>query len=413
MKYVLSLLACLFLSVIPVSAQTGYTITDLGTLGGTQSQGFGINSLGQVAGYSTLSGDTVGHAFIYSAGKMTDLGTFGGASSIGYGIDDSGQVVGSADLQSPSPTPHAFLYTTAGRMIDLGTLGGLTSVAYAINNAGQVTGQADTGTLKTHAFLYNGSSMLDIGTLPCNCVFDLGSDNYSAGVAISALGQVTGQWNSDVFLYSPTSTIVDLVQGGARQAAGRGINNSGQIAGSYSTPTRASLHGFLYSSGTLVDLSYPDGPSWGFAINNSGQVVGQAFKGAAFQAFFYTASSGMVDLNTFLPTGSNWTLTSANAINDAGQITGCGTINGETHAFLLTPPPTQQLANLVNALNVPAPLKNSLLNFVQNISSIPSGQQAVLKSQLQTFVSVLKNSGLPTTQTAPLINVANALIAML
>jgi len=30
-------------------------------------------------------------------------------------------------------------------------------------------------------------------------------------------------------------------------------------------------------------------------------------------------------------------LTSANAINDNGQITGQGTMNGEVHAFLLTP----------------------------------------------------------------------------
>jgi hypothetical protein len=33
---------------------------------------------------------------------------------------------------------------------------------------------------------------------------------------------------------------------------------------------------------------------------------------------------------------SGWTLESADAINDAGQITGYGFINGQTHAFLLT-----------------------------------------------------------------------------
>ncbi|MGA2696202.1 MAG: hypothetical protein ABSE92_09070 [Terriglobales bacterium] len=32
-----------------------------------------------------------------------------------------------------------------------------------------------------------------------------------------------------------------------------------------------------------------------------------------------------------------WTLSTAYAINNSGQITGYGTINGENHAYLLTP----------------------------------------------------------------------------
>ena len=43
------------------------------------------------------------------------------------------------------------------------------------------------------------------------------------------------------------------------------------------------------------------------------------------------------DLNNYLLNGAGWTLQYAEAINNAGQITGYGTINGQTHAFLLTP----------------------------------------------------------------------------
>jgi hypothetical protein len=39
------------------------------------------------------------------------------------------------------------------------------------------------------------------------------------------------------------------------------------------------------------------------------------------------------------PTGSGWVLYEAHAINDAGEIVGSGTINGQEHAFLLTPVP--------------------------------------------------------------------------
>ncbi len=46
-------------------------------------------------------------------------------------------------------------------MQDLGTLGGLDSQGYAINNQGQVVGKSSLpGDEVTHAFLYDGSSML-------------------------------------------------------------------------------------------------------------------------------------------------------------------------------------------------------------------------------------------------------------
>jgi len=42
-------------------------------------------------------------------------------------------------------------------------------------------------------------------------------------------------------------------------------------------------------------------------------------------------------LNTSIPTGSGLILTTASAINDAGQISGTGLYNGRTRAFLLAP----------------------------------------------------------------------------
>jgi probable HAF family extracellular repeat protein len=45
----------------------------------------------------------------------------------------------------------------------------------------------------------------------------------------------------------------------------------------------------------------------------------------------------MMDLNDLIPGGSGWTLIEAASIDGSGQIVGFGTINGQTHAFLLTP----------------------------------------------------------------------------
>ena len=44
-------------------------MADLGTLGGTFSDANAINSLGQVAGESSVTGSTASHAFIYVRGE--------------------------------------------------------------------------------------------------------------------------------------------------------------------------------------------------------------------------------------------------------------------------------------------------------------------------------------------------------
>ena len=49
-------------------------------------------------------------------------------------------------------------------------------------------------------------------------------------------------------------------------------------------------------------------------------------------------SSTAAGANSLLPNGAAWTLTEAFDINNNGQIVGRGTINGETHAFLMTIP---------------------------------------------------------------------------
>jgi probable HAF family extracellular repeat protein len=157
---------CVFLLLVPATC-TGqnYAITDLGTLGGSSSIGYGINASGQVTGYSLTTGN-IADAFLYTGGKMIDLETTLGSGSIGYGINASGQVTG---LWNPAGAigQHAFLYT-GGKVIDLGTLGGYESIGYGINASGQVTGvSVITGDIAAHAFLYPGpgGKMIDLRTL--------------------------------------------------------------------------------------------------------------------------------------------------------------------------------------------------------------------------------------------------------
>ena len=99
--------------------------------------------------------------------RLTEL-TLGGEFSRGNAINASGQVAGDSFTTTSGFSPHAFLWDGT-RMVDLGTLGtGANSGSTALNDSGQVTGIAYTsvgGNAVYHAFLWDGTTMQDLGTL--------------------------------------------------------------------------------------------------------------------------------------------------------------------------------------------------------------------------------------------------------
>ena len=159
----------LLLAVVVENARgvVQYNVTDLGTLGGTQSQAWAINDNGLVVGFA--EGAHGRHGFLYNGSTMQDLGTLGGTDYDGSdarSINSSGSIVGFAETSAG--TQDAYLYN-GSTMTNLGTLGGtashtMESRAYGINDSGQVVGWALT-TNGSHAFLYNGTTMKDLGTL--------------------------------------------------------------------------------------------------------------------------------------------------------------------------------------------------------------------------------------------------------
>jgi probable HAF family extracellular repeat protein len=260
--------------------------------------------------------------------------TIGGTKSWGYGINASGQVTGKADIAGDGAT-HAFLYS-GGTMTDLGTLGGSSSSGSAINDNGQVTGGSYlAGDVATHAFLYSGGSMTDLGTL--------GGRN-SGGYGINAGGEVTGRadmvgnQSSHAFIYS-NGIMTDLGTLGAYEFAsstGTAINASGQVTGWTCMCGHApSYRAFLYSGGTMTDLGTLGGAnSWGWGINARGQVTGTSATvstpGYAGHIFLY-ANGALTDLGTL---GGEYA--ESTAINANGQVTGWSylTENVTTRAFL-------------------------------------------------------------------------------
>jgi probable HAF family extracellular repeat protein len=238
----------------------------------------------------------------------TDLGTLPGFThSTGFGINASGQVTGVSALAGVGV--HAFRTTATGLVsdpgTDLGSLGGSATFAYGINDSGQVTGYSYlAGDTVTHAFRTTATGLVsdpgaDLGTLG-----GLGSD----GRAINASGQVTG---------------------------------SSSIAGNSADHAfRTTATGFISDPGTDLGTLPGFTNSIGLGINALGVVVGQASNGDTINtAHAFVYDTQMRDLNDLIPAGSGWLLIGASGINDLGQITGFGMINGQRHAYVLTPVP--------------------------------------------------------------------------
>ena len=132
------------------------SMQNLGTLGGSWSEGSAINDVGQITGLAYLPGDGEAHAFLWHNNRFKDLGTLPNSSfSWGFAINNQGAVVGMSEL-SIDGTDRAVI-AQSGPMQDLNSLidagsGWQLNVAYGINDDGQIVGE---GTIagQTHAFL--------------------------------------------------------------------------------------------------------------------------------------------------------------------------------------------------------------------------------------------------------------------
>lgn len=342
------------------SQASRYVFTDLGVLGGLDSQARALSGRGQVAGLADSCPDCgfLGfHAFLWSpavpngtAGSMIDLGTLAGQEkSVATGVNDSVLVVG----ESLYPTPgNAFIYD--GTMHELGSLAaGSQSTAAGINAAGEVAGSSGTRLGYEHAFLWvpnkpegTQGKMHDLGTPPGQATTTASAINDSGAVAGSSLN--ADYLGGRAFVWRPatpngtTGTMTDLPQPpGVSDSGAAAISNNGLIAGTLITTT-GQAHAFVFDT-AMQDLgTLPGGTeSYAYGINSSGAVVGYsqtAVRGNDHAAIW--AGGHVSDLNRFLPgpvQAAGVVLKLAYAINDSGQIAGVAVVNGHDHGFLLTP----------------------------------------------------------------------------
>jgi probable HAF family extracellular repeat protein len=261
---------------------SGTTMTALDHLGSLADVGFAINASGEVAGgegdfqsFTSLSaltwtgtspvniasgqtaiaeGESVGQvvglleptpttaeAFLYDTGSIIDLNTVvhSGDTTLDMeeatGINDDSQIVGDGAVGA-GPLRGFFFDSTTGALTNLGVLGGKTTddtVATGLNASGDVVGY-QFGALN-HAFMWDGGSLHDLGTLsgyPTVQASAINASDWIVGFAAKGSGSSTVHhavvWAGGAPV--DLNSRVSLPAGWDLQYA-TGINDAGQIVG--------------------------------------------------------------------------------------------------------------------------------------------------------------------------------------
>lgn len=189
-----------------------------------------FNDKGQLAGTAGNFPGETSRAFFYD-GSMTAIGTFGGDQGDGYGLNNSGTVVGSTALPTPPDSMlgerRAFVYRD-GVLLPVEAPGAIVPVAFDINNSGAVVGGLSYPASNTFLpYIYTDGVLDSLD----------GPNGWAQG--INDKGAVVGTWaasgatRSQAFLYSEgrMTNLNDLATAlpGWTLAQADDINDAGQI----------------------------------------------------------------------------------------------------------------------------------------------------------------------------------------
>ena len=288
-----------------------------------------LNAVGEIVGTAFTDNNAVQHGFASYGGAATELGTLGGAASSARAVNDVGVVVGEAGTGGIDDDMHAVAWDGGGFVSDLGEPG-RASGAYSINSQGLIVGYQRDQLGTNHAALWDRGVLYRL---------DRFTTGYSNAVSINNAGQVLLTGVPKGAGGSPESFIWDgglLTEVGPIE--GTAIGASGDVIGYELGPLLDLQSAALWRVGSLRPLSGPSGERvLPLGINASSQVVGWMGQTPDSERAFMWDNGEVLDLNERIAPDSGWHLSRATAINDRGQIVGCGVFQGQQAGFVLTP----------------------------------------------------------------------------
>ena len=325
-----------------------YEVIDLGVHPGFDtSEPTGINSAGQVSGFSSKSNDSSRRAFVYDTPRcqMVDVGAAvpQQASSEAMAINDSALVVGSYTRADGKVRAFSF---AQGMFRDLGGAEGVNHHALAVNKSGKIVGYESAAGNEDAVAYTNGQAV----PFPIvgNAYVKQATGINDSGEVIGPLGTAGGPMQGMKFFpnlgrwyqirpASPHPQLPDF----DRVMQPRAINANGNVTGIIGSTVP---HAFFSPNhfeptrdlGTL-DSAHPEWFTVAYGINASAHVVGVAQTSGGITAFLHNGNT-MIDLNQRIPAAAGWRLIGALAINDNGLIAAqASRNNGPRRAVLLLP----------------------------------------------------------------------------
>ena len=301
----------------------------------------GLNSSGLTVGFYSLyvaaaapGNQNILHAFAWDDSTQTlqDLSSaLPATSSMALCVNDAGMMAGVCWTTGGVTAQAGFVWQNGAAATFLSPEGADIDSVNAINASGLVIGtyySNDYG--NERAFVWDGTASTDLGDLgdPDNSYVWPQAINDS-GQIVGTLYDVSGPTNQPTaFLWQNGS--MNSLEGSEDflNTQALGINNAGQIVGSYATPSKTNHHlllpgGFYWADSTATDLGALSnyGDTAPFAIGASGQIFGTTVASDDTRHLFDWNVGSMSDLGpaALASTDSGYQMTSINA---SGEIAG-------------------------------------------------------------------------------------------
>ena len=278
-----------------------------------EGNGNALNEAGDVAGIANYPLD----GFVWSKGGGYEFlpALPGQVNTQANDLNDTGMVAGISGREGIESPAHAVRWVD-GVVQELGALEeGGQSEAYGINDSGAVVGQADAGFV-THGFIWTEETgMVDV----------TGDGGFGYAWDVNESGEVTGSRGSSAYVWKDGVFTLLPKAAGFAFSFGNAINDSGQVAGEVTTADGNAEKFARWTPGVGIKVLGGQGEhNRMFGINNAGTTVGRGVISAGIErGVIYRDDIGLRNIDDLMTT-SEYGISYATDINDAGQILAAG-----------------------------------------------------------------------------------------